>query len=693
MELREFRAGILDDVHFSASMNGTSPREEFLALYAGTLVDAEEFEDFEQLAYEGVGSRNRRIQIDGYYYSELDNCLYIIICPFTDSLEIQSLTATEADIQFKRARAFVEESYSGFIQKYAEESSPGYGLALDVRKRFKNVSKFRFYIFTDMVMSNRIREIPNTKIGDAIAEYHIWDISRLQNILESKTGKEEIVIDLRSFSEHGIPCLEAGSNDEYTAYLCSIPGSILADLYNQYGSRLLEGNVRSFLSARGKINKEIRNTILNNPGMFFAYNNGIAATAYEVKVEYGGICPYITEITSLQIVNGGQTTVSLAMAAVNDKNKINGLQDIYVPMKLSVVTPEKAMRLIPNIAKYANKQNKVSDADFFSNHAFHIRIEDLSRRVLAPAVRGNQFGTHWYYERARGQYNQEQARMTKYQKDKFLIQNPRTQMFTKTDLAKFFNIYRQFPHQVSTGAQKNFIRFAEWASEAWEKNNTDFNEAFFKKIVCLNIMFRKTDYLVKHADWYEMGYKAQVVTYTLSYLFYIIEQKYSDLILDFRLIWNNQDISHALELQLEQIAEVMYNHLISPEREVENVTEWAKREACWKKAKLIKVSLSSAFISELVLKREEIEDNRIAGKEQRHQNNASLMIQVAAYGVQNWKVLLGWGIDNHIFTSQDISFLKVAIAMEKGKFPSEKQCVKIVQVLEKARKEGYPDHV
>ena len=184
MELSEFREGILDDVHFNASLNGTSPREEFLVLYASALVDAEEFEDFEQLAYEGVGSRNRKIQIDGYYYSELDNCLYIIICPFVDSVDVQSLTATEAENQFKKARAFIEESRSGFIQKYAEESSPGYGLAIDVQKRFSKVPKIKFYILTDMVMSNRIREIQSTQIGGSVAEYHIWDISRLQSLQE-----------------------------------------------------------------------------------------------------------------------------------------------------------------------------------------------------------------------------------------------------------------------------------------------------------------------------------------------------------------------------------------------------------------------------------------------------------------------------------------------------------------------------
>lgn len=499
MDIKEFRNGILDDVHFNASINGTSPREEFLAMYANALVDAEEFEDFEQLAYEGVGSQNKKILIDGYYYSELENCLVIIACPFTDSMDVQSLTATEAEMHFKRARAFVEESRSGFIQKYAEESSPGYGLAVDIQKRYSNVSKFKFYILTDMAMSSRIREIPGTMIGTATAEYHIWDITRLQSLYASKTGKEDIVINLKEFSERGIPCLQAGSTDEYTAYLCTIPGSILAYLYNTYGGRLLEGNVRSFLSAKGKINKGIRNTILNEPSMFFAYNNGIAATAYAVEMEHGDGCTYITQITSLQIVNGGQTTASLAAAIINDKDRANGLRDIYVPMKLSVVTPEKAMELIPNIAKYANKQNKVSDADFFSNHAFHVRMEDFSRRVLAPAVMGNQYGTHWYYERTRGQYKQEQSRMTKAEQNKFLIQNPKAQMFTKTDLAKFYNIYRQLPHQVSTGAQKNFIQFAEWASAVWDKDETVFNERFFRQIVCLNILYKKADYIVKHA--------------------------------------------------------------------------------------------------------------------------------------------------------------------------------------------------
>ena len=406
MDMNEFRADLLEEVHLNATMNGTTPNEEFLALYVSALTDAEEFGDFEQVAFEGVGSSRRNIQIDGYCFDELDNCLKIVISPFSDSVDIETLTATGANTWFRRAQAFVEESRSGFLLKNAEESSPGYGLAVDIKNRYAHVSRFKFFILTDMVMSSRISEIAGAEIDGIPVEYHIWDIARLQALQASKSGKEDIVICLKDFSENGIPCLEAGSTSEYTAYLCNIPGKVLADLYNTYGGRLLEGNVRSFLTVKGKINKGIRNTILNEPSMFFAYNNGIAATASEVELEKSQSGTSIVGITGLQIVNGGQTTVSLATALLDDKDRADDLKNIFVPMKLSVVTPEKAIGLIPNIAKYANAQNKVSDADFFSNHAFHIRMEEFSRRLIAPAVMGNQYGTVWYYERARGQYRQ-----------------------------------------------------------------------------------------------------------------------------------------------------------------------------------------------------------------------------------------------------------------------------------------------
>ena len=205
-----------------------------------------------------------------------------------------------------------------------------------------------------MSMSKNRQTMDNGSINGIPVEYHIWDINRLYQLSESKSGKEDIVINMLEYTEAGLPCLPASKTDEYTAYLCNIPGMLLAELYNSYGGRLLEGNVRSFLQTKGKVNKGIRNTILNAPDMFFAYNNGIAATASNINLSESNGSLFITEITALQIVNGGQTTASLAMALLKDKRdgSADKLTRIYVPMKLLVVSHEKAKELIQMIYRY-----------------------------------------------------------------------------------------------------------------------------------------------------------------------------------------------------------------------------------------------------------------------------------------------------------------------------------------------------
>lgn len=130
-------------------------------------------------------------------------------------------------------------------------------------------------------------------------------------------------------------------------------------MYEKYGSRLLEANIRSFLQFKSGINKGIRKTIKEAPEMFFAYNNGITATADGVEIDEKG---NITTLKNLQIVNGGQTTASLYTSRKNDKSD---LSKIFVQMKLSVIPENQIHEVVPNISRFANSQNKVSDSDLF----------------------------------------------------------------------------------------------------------------------------------------------------------------------------------------------------------------------------------------------------------------------------------------------------------------------------------------
>ena len=688
MNLEEFRDELIEDIRFQVSTDGLSDKEALMEYYKGVLIDAEEIDDINYISFEGIGKRRGKIEIDGYMYDELDDILSLFICTPLSFSEINTLTKTEARKYFDRAKNFIVEK--DFILENAEESSPGYGLAYDLKHKYQNVRKYKIYLLTDMMMSDRIKDLEADVIDNKTIEYNIWDISRIFQVEISKTGKEDIIINLLDYTENGIPCLHASQTNDYDAYLCNIPGIVLANLYNTFGSRLLEGNVRSFLQTKGKVNKGIRNTILNQPSLFFAYNNGIAGTASSIKTSLKDGVTYIEEITSLQIVNGGQTTASLAMALLNDKkdNSEECIKKISVPMKLSVVDPEQAKELIPNISRYANSQNKVSEADLWSNHPFHIRMEEFSRKIIAPAVNGNQYGTHWYYERANGQYKQETYKCTPSEKKKFEMLNPSNQMFKKVDLAKYWNIMNLRPDIASAGGQKAFSKFAQFVSSQWEKDETIFNKGFFEDIISVAIMFKNADKIVKHQSWYN-SYKANIVAYTLSILIYKVQANYPDLSIPYHDIWAKQSLNDAWIKQIEKTSRVIYEFLISDTRKVENVTEWAKRELCWDFAKELNIELQDDFLSTLQSKEDQKLIKKDNKKDQKLENDLNQTIEVYNYGAENWKYLAEWNNSHGVLNVQELSFLKLAINFER-KMPSDKQCARIMQVLKHAREEGYP---
>jgi AIPR protein len=90
--------------------------------------------------------------------------------------------------------------------------------------------------------------------------------------MSSGTLSEPIVVEF----DEPLPCLATPETDpDFSVFLTILPGSTLSGLYGQYGTRLLELNVRSFLQAKGAVNRGSRDTLLTDPERFLAYNNGI----------------------------------------------------------------------------------------------------------------------------------------------------------------------------------------------------------------------------------------------------------------------------------------------------------------------------------------------------------------------------------------------------------------------------------
>lgn len=685
MTLEEFAKDLREDVQTYAVTDGNFSRSAFVDCCANRLQEANILSDFTPCYYKGTGSRNRSLELDGYSFDELDDSFSIIIADYRRFASDATITKTEANALFSKVTNFISESISGRLIEGIEDSHPGHGLVLELRQRLSSIVRFKFYIVTDAVMSDRIKELPEDSISDIPCDLHIWDIARFHRAAASPTGDEELEIDFSSLGG-GVPCLNASVRaDDYQAYLCVLPADALADAYDRYGSRLLEGNVRAFLSNKVKVNKNIRQTILTAPAMFFAYNNGIACTASDVEIENSGGQLLLKKAVGLQIVNGGQSTASLSMARRMDKANLAG---IFIQMKLSVVPPETSIDIVPAISRCANSQNKVSDADFFSNHEFHRRIEGFSRRLWAPATSGAQHETHWFYERARGQYLNEQSKLPKREKDRFLLQNPRNQVITKTDLAKAENAWRQLPHEVSLGAQKNFIIFSRYAEPEWAKNSDQFNERYFRDVIARTILFKRTEDIVSNESWYEGGYRANIVAYAVARLSLLVDMQFRDMCLDFSRIWARQGLTSVLDNQLRIICKAVAGVITSPESGFSNITEWAKKQACWQRAVKLQIPIVDDFEKELTLKLFEAMEKKTSIDEQKVLSGIERQALVFELGADYWQRLNAWSKGRQIFTPDEVSILAVAITIPK-RLPSEKQSWRLIDLKNRAEVEGF----
>jgi hypothetical protein len=687
METGDFRKEFLEQIAAQAVSDGNFRHSAFVEYGIQLLQDAEEVSDFESCYYRGTGSRNKALAIDGFAFDDADGSVRLFVAEFGGGDQAETLTQTQAKALFSRLQTFCEDAVSGRLQKEIEDSTPAAAFASLVFQQKSTITRLRFYLITDSVMSTRIRDWPEASIAGIPTDFHIWDMNRFHRAFESRTGKDELEVDLVELVPAGIPCLPASvESGEYRSYLCVIPGTALADIYDRFGSRLLEANVRSFLTTKGRVNKRIRQTILNQPQMFFAYNNGIACTASSAEVVETSSGMRLVKALDLQIVNGGQTTASLSAARRNDKAS---LDHAFVQMKLSIIPLEKSGQVIPEISRSANSQNRVSDADFFSNHEFHRRMEQISRRVWAPAATGTQHETHWFYERARGQYLNEQSALTAAGRRTFQVQHPRHQVLSKTDLAKFENAWRQLPHTVSLGAQKNFLAFSSYASQAWEKSPDQFNEEYFKRTVAKAMLFRRTEQLVSKQPWYQGGYRANIVVYTVAKLSQLIESEAPSRALDFRSIWTRQGLSAAVEALVLKIAEQVFRVVVNPEGGFQNVTEWCKKELCWKRTTDLEMVLPSAVFKELIDRDQEVQQRKDSQEHQKIERGIERQALVLQLGPVYWKEVRDWGSRQGLLTPDDQSFLAVAIAIPK-KIPSEKQSWRLMEIKVRLESEGFP---
>lgn len=704
-DFQEYKSEFLESLRADSAINGSDTEDEFLNRTLELLSDYDEIQDPIRLGFGDKRCSGQRVmRVDGYGFDETDHSLVLFISDFQDTLDTENLTVSRIDELYWRMYNFLDEVCNGKIDDFFDASDDTLKVARLIKYRMgtnnddpQQILKIKLFIITNKDLSTNVlnENLLETKIKKAKGQKSVKSTKKIKKAdfngkpleinlrhlewfyeKEKAGSNDPIVIDLEAdYNVRGIPCIKGNIGDhlDYEAYIAIIPGKLLASIYIDHGSKVLEGNVRAFLGTSGSksINYGIKKTINTEPDKFFTYNNGIATTAAEVETEDVDGQLYITKIVDLQIINGGQTTATLAEAVLK-KTNVN-LEGIFVPMKITVIEDRETEnedgirfydQMVQNIAKYANCQNKVTAADLFSNDPFHIWMEKMSKRYLAPPAIWN-IPTGWYYERSRKRYQQEQIKLGADALKRFQAKFPKTQIISKEQLAMYLTTLAEKPHIVAKG--KNYVikEFNSLITEEYRKNKEVFNEFYFKKCICAAIIYRAVDsYLEENKDsakrstgfWYKAGgYKLDIVPYTIAKIIHSIPIGY---VLNWNDIWQKQTLSPAFRREIEIVTK-MTNDFICDSHGV-IVTEYCKKEDTWNQFKSIAYTPSEKFIDELMPMSVMREQEVSVQKEQKDVNEIKYVMQIIELGQDYWLKLLALGIQHNALGYADQNWLRQA---------------------------------
>ena len=671
-ELRVFSERLISEVRDRAMGGGPSGRTNFREnafteiviehLFEIGMVENGEVCHCETRVGRGIG------KVNGFGFNDDEDTLDVFTSVFLDSEGSGTLHSEDIRRGAERAARFVEACFRG-IHQDMEVASDAYSMASRVHELEKHLDRIRIFILSDGV--TQLKQLDATEINGIPARFEIWDSERLFRGMQSGLPRDEIEIDFEEMLGEAVPCLALPQpRSDYTTYLAILSGEMIYRLYDEYGSRLLELNVRSFLQARGKVNRGIRDTLRDDPERFMAYNNGISITVDELTtIVLPDGRPAIKSARGLQVVNGGQTTVSIHRAKKQDGADISS---VFVPAKITRVTGETLDQLVPKISRYANTQNVIQMADFSANDPFHVAIERLSQTIWCPGEQGR-----WFYERARGQYQVAKARIgtTPARTRRFNEQTPPARRFTKTDLAKFLNCWKQRPDLVSRGAQKNFDVFMQ---ELRVGKNRDWlpDEAYYKLLIAKAILYKTATRIVRQERF--PAYRANIVAYLIAYTSTQTGGR-----LDMDLIWRKQALSGEFE-ELLRSWSFSIDEAIRTTTNGRNVTEWCKKEDCWKSVRNLTLALSSPMPPELQGHTEP------GGRRQRSLTPVDYenIAECKKLDGAQWLKIHAWGVRTGLLKRWQCGIAQTLsgyAANEWNREPSHKQAKHGVAILEIAR--------
>ena len=749
-DIEQFKEDLDDQL-----MMADSPKDQLTEMIIGYIQGVGDVNQVNICSYRAKNG----VAIDawGFNGDEDMTTIDLFLTLYIDPADSNKISLGELDRHFNWLQRFYDQSLSGSIFPKIEENRSDLFQVASLINKTPNIDRIRLFILTNAIMPSNYDKSNIELDTGTNCEFYVWDAKRVMQQDHIISGRNPIVVDFEGDYNCTLPCIKMPDvSDSVSCYLCIIPGMVLSQVYHKYHQQILEMNVRTFLQFKGASNKGIRDTLIGHkatpaekrkgicdadpePDMFFAYNNGISATASEVKLNEEGTA--ITRIKSWQIVNGGQTTAAISAVLGMKDIDISQLAQVYVAMKISVIkNKENLPDIVPKISRYANTQSAVKKSDFNINEEFLVELEQRSREEWVLNSSGNPV-SKWFFERTRGQYLDKAKRQSNGSKTEreFYAEYPKNQMFDKTTLSNFMIAWDQNPASVCKGGENNYGIFFERMKQAGIR----FDKIRYHRTIAKVILFKAIDAYYGKDGIALPGYKSNMVAYTVSLLSYV-----SNKALDLDTIWREQcvitpavynemtidlysiyaklisgaehitykvkesytttdgrrknryvpksipieDLNRLKEtmiykvlLYVKKVQPFIYSHIIEV-NEGENINEWSKKTLCWDalKTKLSSQGTYYNIPAELCSTSGDL-DTEVTEGQQKFINEA------ATIDTDVWFSINKWSKENPgELTPKEQAFVgQVGFNLKRNRSLTYKQSKWALDILDKAKEKGW----
>lgn len=221
---------------------------------------------------------------------------------------------------------------------------------------------------------DKVRRVRRPKQKPAL---DIYDASRVTLLLRTYLAGAAPPVPLLELPVQENTLKDHDPDTQIEAWVCSMRGDQVGELFNAAGERIFARNIRGYLG-EGKVNDRIQETLERQPQRFWYFNNGITIVC-DSAVEERGKGEHVLALTQPQIINGQQTTRTLAASGRKARKARVAVRVISIPRE-SPGGSETYDELVAQIVEATNWQNAITSADLRANHPRQIEIErELAR--------------------------------------------------------------------------------------------------------------------------------------------------------------------------------------------------------------------------------------------------------------------------------------------------------------------------